>query len=209
MLGMSKQYVVRLTERERAALRQRLAAGHGPTRHLTRARILLKADEGPGGPGWVDEAIAEAVEVSLPTVQRVRRRFVEQGMEAAIVGQRPRREYRRKLGGEQEAHLVALACTPAPLGRRRWTLRLLADKLVELRYIDGVSYETVRQVVDRNQLKPWLTKRWCIPPDRSGEQVLVGPGRALFFRGLGSADHRLLTKPRRGSYPRSRGTKGG
>src|SRR5216110_1060657 len=69
-----------------------------------------------------------------------------------------------RLDGEQEAHLVALACSPPALGRRRWTLRLLADKLVELRYIDGVSYETVRQVLKKNQLKPWLTKRWCIPP---------------------------------------------
>ena len=169
--GMSKRYLVTLTESERAALGQRVAAGRGPARELTHARILLKADEGPNGPAWPDSAIARALDVSLPTVQRVRKRFVEHGMGAAVLRQRPRREYCRKLDGKQEAHLVALACTPPPLGRRRWTLRLLADKLVELRYIDGVSYETVRQVLKKNELKPWLTKRWVTPPDASGEFV--------------------------------------
>ena len=76
-----------------------------------------------------------------------------------------------KLDGRAEAHLVALACTPPPVGRRRLTLRLLADRMVELRYIDGVSYETVRRVMKRNRLKPWLTKRWCIPPEASGDFV--------------------------------------
>ncbi len=168
---MSKRYVVTLTEGERAALRPQLAAGRGPARHLTRARTLLKADEGPHGSGWPDPAIAQALDVSMPTVQRVRRRFVEQGTEAAVHGQLPRSECRCKLDGEQEAHLVALACSPPPLGRRCWTLRLLADKLVELRYIDGVSYETVRQVLKKNRLKPWLTKRWVIPPEANGEFV--------------------------------------
>jgi transposase len=166
-----KQYCVTLTEDERAALGQRVATGRGPARELTHARILLKADQGPGGPAWVDTAIAAALDVSVPTIERVRRRFVEYGLDAAIRQRRPRREYRGRLDGEQEAHLVALACTPPPLGRRRWTLRLLADKLVELRYIDGVSHETVRQVLKKNRLKPWLTKRWCIPPEQSGAFV--------------------------------------
>jgi transposase len=111
------------------------------------------------------------VDVSLSTVERVRQRFAEHGLEAAIRRRPPRREYRRKLDGEQEAQLIALACTRPPVGRRRWTLRLLADKMVELRYIDGVSYETVRQVLRKNRLKPWLTKRWCIPPEQSGAFV--------------------------------------
>jgi len=168
---MSKRYLVTLTEDERAALGQRVATGRGPARELTHARILLKADEGARAPAWTDEQIATALDVSLSTISRVRQRFVEEGVEAALNRRWPRREYRRKLDGEQEAHLVALACTPPPLGPRRWTLRLLAGKLVELRYIDGVSYETVRQVLNKNQLKPWLTRRWCIPPKANAEFV--------------------------------------
>jgi Winged helix-turn helix len=116
---MSKRYLVTLTERERAALGQRVASGRGPAHELAHARILLKADEGPQGPAWADEQIATALDASLSTLSRVRRRFVEQGLEAALRRQRPRREYRRGLDGQQEAHLVALACTPLPLGRRR------------------------------------------------------------------------------------------
>ena len=168
---MSKTYLVTLTEHQRISLRQRVAAGNAPARDLLHARILLKADEGPHGPAWTDAAISTALEVSTSTIERVRKRLVEQGLEAAIRRRPPRREYRRKLDGEHEAHLVALACTPPPVGRRRWTVRLLADKVVELRYIDGVSYETVRQVLKKNRLKPWLTKRWCIPPEQSGAFV--------------------------------------
>jgi transposase len=166
-----KKSRVTLSEDERAAVGQRVATGRGSARELTHARILLKADQGPQGPAWADAEIAAALDASVPTVERVRKRFVEHGLEAAIHRHPPRREYRRKLDVEQEAHLVALACTPPPVGRRRWTLRMLAGKLVELRYVDGVSYETVRQVLRKNRLKPWLTKRWCIPPDQCGEFV--------------------------------------
>src|SRR5919197_5583841 len=158
-----KKYRVTLTEDERAALGQRVATGRGSARELTHARILLKADQGPQGPAWGDIGIAAALDASVPTIERVRKRFVEHGLEDAIRQRRPRRQYRTRLDGEQEAHLVALACTPAPLGRRRWTLRLLADKLVELRYIDGVSHETVRQVL--------LTPAW-----RSKPRLVVMPG---------------------------------
>jgi transposase len=166
-----KKHLIALTADARAALVARLGSGRGPARELLHVRIVLKADSGPGGPGWTDVAISGALEVSTSTIERVRKRFAEQGLEAAVRRRRPHREYRRKLDGEQEAHLVALACTPPPVGRRRWTLRLLADKVVELRYVDGVSYETVRQVLKKNALKPWLTKRWCIPPEQSGEFV--------------------------------------
>lgn len=166
-----KKYAVTLAEDERAALGQKVSSGRGPARELTRARILLKADSGPDGPRWTDRAIATALDVGVSTVERVRKRFARAGQGAALRHRTPRREYRRRLDGEQEAHLVALACTPPPVGRRRWTLRLLADKLVALRYVDGVSYETVRLVLKKNALKPWLTKRWCIPPEQSGEYV--------------------------------------
>jgi transposase len=168
---MNKRHAVRLAERERAALRQRVSAGQGHARELLHARILLKTDQGSDGPGWADGATAAALEVSRSTVERVRKRFAEEGFEAALGQRRPRREYRRKLDGEQEAHLVALACSPPPIGRRFWTLRLLAERMVELRFVDGISYETVRRLLKKNVLKPWLTKRWCIPPEASGEFV--------------------------------------
>jgi transposase len=166
-----KKYLVTLTEDERAALGQRVRSGRGPARELARARILLKADGGPGGPAWPDAGIAAALDVGVSTVERARKRFAEAGLEAAVEHRRPRREYRTRLDGEQEARLVALACSPPPLGRRSWTLRLLADRMVELRFADGLSYETVRRLLKKNELKPWLTERWCIPPEGSGEFV--------------------------------------
>ena len=111
--------MVTLTERERPALAHRLTAGSGGARDLTHARILLKADAGSAGPAWTDGSIAAALDVSVSTVERVRKRFVERGLEAALRRRRPRREYRWKLDGEQAAHLIALACTPPPIGRRR------------------------------------------------------------------------------------------
>ena len=97
---------------------------------------------------------------------RVRKRYVAAGLEAALHRKPPAREYRRKLDGEQEAHLVALACSAPPEGRKRWTLRLLADRLVELEVVEAVSHETVRQALKQNELKPWLKEQWCIPPEQ-------------------------------------------
>lgn len=142
-----KQYVVTLTEEQREQLQELIAAGTAPARKLMHARILLKADQGPGGPAWVDQAIAEAVEVSQPTVARVRRQFMEQGLEAALNRRPPQRAYRRKLDGAQEARLIALVCRAPPEGHGRWSLRLLADKLVELEVVEDISYQTVRRVL--------------------------------------------------------------
>src|SRR5215210_3207860 len=113
---MNKQHIVSLARRERVALRQRLTAGRGRARELVHAQILLKADCRPNGPGWIDGAIAAALDVSVSTVERMRKRFAQGGLEVALHHRRPRREYRRKLDGEQEAHLIALACGPPPLG---------------------------------------------------------------------------------------------
>ena len=146
---MHKRYVVALTEEERTTLAGMIAAGTAPARKLTHARILLKADAQSDGPGWVDDRIAEALEVSQPTVARVRRRCVEEGVEAALNRRAPRREYRRKLDGEQEARLLAVVCSKPPEGEARWTLRLLADKLVELEVVEDVSYQTVRRVLKK------------------------------------------------------------
>lgn len=147
--SMHQNYAVILTEGERAHLEQLIAAGTAPARKLAHARVLLKADKGPGGPGWVDARIADAVEISQPTISRIRQQFVEAGLEAALNRRAPRRVYARKLDGEQEARLIALACGEPPAGHARWTLRLLADKLVELEVVATVSHETVHRVLKK------------------------------------------------------------
>jgi DNA-binding MarR family transcriptional regulator len=149
LTGMHKRYVVTLTEGQREALQRLVAAGTAPARKLTHARILLKADQGPSGPGWVDAAIVEAVEVSQPTVSRVRKQFVEEGLEATLNRRAPRRVYTRKLDGEQEAHLIALTCGDPPAGHLRWSMRLLATKLVELEVVGAISYQTVRRTLKK------------------------------------------------------------
>ena len=146
---MKKKYPVILSETEREELRRLIAAGTAPARKLTHARILLKADQSPEGPGWVDEVVAEAVEVSQPTVARVRKQYFEEGLEPALNRRPPKREYHRKLDGEQEARLVALACSEPPEGQARWSLRLLADRLVELEVVEEVSYQTVRRILKK------------------------------------------------------------
>lgn len=146
---MKKKYPVILTEAEREQLRILIAAGTAPARKLTHARILLKADQNPEGPGWVDEKVAEAVEVSQPTVSRVRKQYFEEGLQAALNRRPPKREYYRKLGGEQEARLIALACSEPPKGQARWSLRILADKLVELEIVEEISYQTVGRILKK------------------------------------------------------------
>lgn len=147
-----KKYKVTLTSEERQQLRDLISAGKASAKKLAHARILLKADAAPGGPAWPDARIAQAAEVSIATVERVRQRFVEQGFEAALVRkpqERPSRE--RKLDGAAEARLVALACSPPPDGRVCWTMQLLADKLVALEIVDAVSDETVRRTLKKTK----------------------------------------------------------
>jgi transposase len=153
---MKKKYPVLLTQTERDDLKGLIASGTAPARKLTHARILLKADQSPEGPGWVDDAVAEAVEVSQPTVSRVRKQYFEDGLQAALNRRAPNREYHRKLDGEQEARLIALACSEPPEGQARWSLRLLADKLIELEIVEEeISYQTVRRTLKkRSQATP-------------------------------------------------------
>ena len=146
---MKKTYIVTLTPEERRMLQEMLSRGKAAARKLMHARILLKADVAAGGPGWNDEAIVEALEVGRATVERVRKEFVEEGLEAALERRKPRRQYRRKLDGDGEAHLIALACQKPPEGRSRWTLRLLADRMVQLEYVDEISYQTVRRTLKK------------------------------------------------------------
>ena len=145
-----KKYIVTLTDEERQSLHALLAAGKAAAQKLAHARILLKAEAAPGGPAWPDEQIAEALDSGLSTIARVRQRFVEQGLDAALNRKPQDRPSRpRKLDGAAEARLIALACSPPPAGRADWTMRLLADRLVELEGIDTVSHETVRQVLKK------------------------------------------------------------
>lgn len=146
---MKKKYIITLTQEERRMLQEMLSRGKAAARKLMRARILLKADVAAGGPGWNDETIAEALEVGRATVERVRKEFVEEGLEAALERRKPRRQYQRKLDGDGEAHLIALACQKPPEGRSRWTLNLLADRMVQLEYVDEISYQTVRRTLKK------------------------------------------------------------
>jgi transposase len=146
-----KKYRVTLTEEERKTLEQLISRGKGAARKLLHARILLKADENVG---WSDERISEALDVSLSTIGRVRERFVEEGLGVALERKAPQRVYQRRLDGAQEAHLVALVCSPPPEDRGRWTLQLLADKMVELDYVESVSKETIRQTLKKMNLSP-------------------------------------------------------
>jgi len=148
---MKKKYIVTLTEEERQTLQEMLSRGKAAARKLMHARILLKADVAAGGPGWNDEAIAEALEVGRATVERVRKEFVEDGLDAALERRRPRRVYLRKLDGDGEAHLVALACQKPPDGHSRWTLQLLADRMVELECVEEISYQTVRRTLKKTR----------------------------------------------------------
>ena len=146
---MPKRHVVSLTAPDRTRLTTLIAAGAGPARTLTHARILLKADEGPAGPAWPDARIAEALETSVSTIERVRRRWGTGGLADALGRRPPRREYRRKLDGAGEAHLIALACSTPPAGQQRWSLRLLAATLVDLEIVTGIAPNTVRAVLKK------------------------------------------------------------
>lgn len=146
---MAKKYRVTLTAEERVELEGMLGKGKADARKLAHARILLQTDAGDGGPGRTDEQVASGLNVSTRTVERVRQRFVEDGLQAALLPKPTRRIYARVLDGGQEAHLIALACTKPPAGKRRWTLRLLAEQVVELGYADAVSHETVRRVLKK------------------------------------------------------------
>jgi transposase len=145
---MNKKFVVRLSVEERAQLESLVTKGKAAARRLTRARILLKADCSRFGPAWSDQQISEALDLGVITVHRVRRSCVEGGLEGALV-RRPVPRRPRMLDGEQEAHLIALACGSPPAGRCRWTLRLLADKLVELGHVGNVSHETIRRTLKK------------------------------------------------------------
>jgi transposase len=150
---MYKKYVVRLTDQEHGQLQTLVRRGRAHARKLLYARILLKADS-DGPDQWTDERIAEAFEVSTATVARQRRRFCEDGLEVALMPKKPGRPRRRVLDGRAEAHLIALSCSDPPEGRQRWSMRLLAEKMVELGHVEALSHESVRRTLKKTRSSP-------------------------------------------------------
>lgn len=145
-----KKYRVTLTAAEREELTVLLSRGKADVRKLKHAQVLLKADAAAGGPAWTDAQIAAAIDVGVATVERLRQRFVAEGLAAALSPYRGgQRMYEHKLDGEKEAHLIALACSAPPEGRGRWSLRLLASRMVELRHCAVLSHETVRRTLKK------------------------------------------------------------
>jgi hypothetical protein len=163
---MAKKYMIDLETKEQEMLTGLIASGTQRVRKVNHAHILLKAKD-----GWTDRQISDALNVSVPTIERVRQQFVEEGLQQALSPRKSSRKYQHLMDGTQEAHLLALACSQPPKGHRRWSLRLLATEMVHLDYIEEVSHVTVSNVMHDNELKPWLKEEWCIPPKQNAEFV--------------------------------------
>lgn len=172
-----KKYIVRLTEEERKTLKKIKKTGKRAAQIITRAAILLKADQSERGPAQTDEQISAALEVTVQTVERVRKQLVEEGFAAALT-RRPyvQKNPQKKIDGTVQAHLIALSCNEPPEGYARWTLRLLAERLVELHYVDSISHESVRTTLKKNHHKAMAKKDVAYSP-QSQCQVRVRHGR--------------------------------
>jgi len=147
-----KTYIVELTSEERNQLKRMINTGRTAAYNQRHARILLLADQNSKAAAMKDDDVAKAVGCSRVTVERVRKRFVEEGLQEALARHKSHRHYQRKLDGKSEAHLIALACSEPPEGQKRWTLRLLADRMVALEYVDSLSYQTVRRTLKKTNL---------------------------------------------------------
>ncbi len=164
-MGSAIKYTVRLTIEERVILFELIEKGRANKEKLNRARILLKADCGDEGEHWDDHAIAEAFYVSEKTVFNTRRSLVEEGLEKTLNRVVQKNRKKRIIQGEEEAYLVAIACSEAPVGHCRWTLRLLADKMVELNYVDSVSHVTIRDALKKMKLSLGKKKSGAFPQE--------------------------------------------
>ena len=151
---MRQKYIVKLTSAERSQLKDLISSGEGSAREIRRAYILLKSDSGPDGPAWNYQAICDAYEVSSLTVYNIRKNYVAGGLKRAILRKKPERVYPRRLDGEGEAHLIALACSEPPDGYESWSLRLLQDRLVRLEIVESISHETIRQTLKKTNSSP-------------------------------------------------------
>ena len=148
----AKKYIVDLTSEEKQILEQLTSKGKAQVYKINHARILLKADINSAQGEWTDQAMSQALDISRATIERVRQRFVEQGIEAALNRKVQQKRKPRRLDGKQEAHLIAMVCGSTPAGQGRWTLRLLAERMVELGYVESISHETVRQTLKKTNL---------------------------------------------------------
>ena len=166
-----KFYVIRLSAEERDELTSLVETGREAAYRRRNARILLLADQGEHGPGQPDTEIVEQVGVTRQTVEKVRKRCVQDGLAATLVRRKRSRERATVLDGEGEARLVAIACSDPPAGRARWTLHMLCDELKRRRVVRSISHETVRKVLKKNELKPWRQEMWCIPPQHNAAFV--------------------------------------
>jgi hypothetical protein len=151
---MKRKYKVELTDEERQHLENLTSSGSLPARKMKRALILLKSDSGPKGENWTYEQIRAAYHVTVVTITKVRKSFVEKGMETTLERKKPDRVYERALDGETEAHLIALACSEPPTGQTRWSLRLLRNRFIRLGHVDGISHETIRSVLKKTNSNP-------------------------------------------------------
>lgn len=172
---MAKKYIVRLTEQERTQLEKLAFTGKVAAYKRQHAAILLKADVNAPGGSCRDRTISDALSVSVRTVERVRERFVEEGLETALNRAEPKRVRSRVIDGETEAHLIALSCGEPPEGRSRWTLRLLGQTLVELGYVESVSHETVRQTLKKRSEA--LAKQGMVHPAGTQRGIRLRNGR--------------------------------
>jgi len=148
---MRTKYLIELSDAQRQHLEKLISSGMALARQIKRAQILLKSD---WQVNWSYDQISEAFAVSAVTIAKVRKTFVEQGLEVALQRKQPDREYEHVLDGEGEAHLIALACSQPPTGRKHWSLRLLQDRFVKLGHVDGISYETIRRVLKKTNSSP-------------------------------------------------------
>ncbi len=146
-----KKYIVTLTDQERSSLEDLTKKGKSPAYKVNHARILLLADTNRSGGGWKDQDISQALKISVATIERVRQRLVEQGLEAALGRKTAQNQKPRRLDGKQEAYLIAMTCSSPPNGQGRWTLRMLAEQMVELGYVEALSHETVRQTLKKTK----------------------------------------------------------
>jgi transposase len=166
------QYSVRLNQGQRKELEKLVKSGTAPARKIMHAQILLKMDQGENGLHWSKKQVKEALGVGETQIRQVSKRFVENGLEDAL-NRRPQPELpeKRKIHGRQEAWMIATACTQRPDGQERWTIRALTTRLIELEIVEEVGRETVRTVLHKNKLKPWLQKEWCVGPVGDGDFV--------------------------------------
>lgn len=153
------KYKITLTEQEREELKKLTSKGKHKSQKIINALILLNCDEGEfQNSSATNKEIAKILKISMRKIDRVKKRFVEEGFEITLNGRKSNRTYEKKADGDFEAHLVALSCSKPPKGFSRWSLRLLADKVVELQYINSISYETVRRVLKKTKLNPGKNK---------------------------------------------------